>query len=150
MKSLIRKILREGNQDIINQILDKINLVGYDNLSDYEKSLLGNVSYGDDVIQFLNDKYGEFAVDKFTEKTYGGKFIEKGYNFLNDDLDLMMKLVLTVNGEKRNVLYISNDIISSLGEFKLSGEEMDDLLIKWLNKTYPQFKFDLFKIRQLF
>ncbi len=158
MKELIRKILKESNEEMINKILDKINDIGYDNLSPYEKSLLGKLSAGDnefvsvedDVMNFLTKTYGEFIYEDFVEKTYGGRFTEKGYIFLNDDLELMMKLVLTVNGEIRNVLYIKTDIIHSLDQFDLTDDEMNQSIIEWLNKTYPQFNFNQFKIRLLF
>ena len=157
MKNLIKKILVENNQRLIDDLLDKINLVGYDNLTKYEKSVLGSLSSGDnkfdsiekDVIEFLNTEYGEFTVEVYTAKTFGSRFIEKGYVFLNDDMDLMMKLVETVNGDKRNVLYISNDMITSLKDFSL-GDNLTPLLVTWLNDTYPQFNFNTIDIRLLF
>ena len=93
--------------------------------------------------------YGEFTVEEYTAKTFGSRFIEKGYVFLNDDMDLMMKLVETVNGDKRNVLYISNDMITSLKDFSL-GDNLTPLLVTWLNDTYPQFNFNAIDIRLLF
>jgi len=150
-------IITESQYELLNDLLDKINQVGYDNLTKYEKSVLGSLSSGDnkfdsiekDVIEFLNNEYGEFIVEEYTEKTFGGRFIEKGYVFLNDDMDLMMKLVETVNGDKRNVLYISNDMITSLKDFSL-GDNLTPLLVTWLNDTYPQFNFNTIDIRLLF
>lgn len=158
MKNIIRRILREHNQEIIDRILDKINDVGYENLSDYEKSLLGKLSSGDskftsiedDAIDLLKATYGKFNYEGFVEKTYGGRFTEKGYVFSNDDLELMMKLVISVNGGIRNTLYISTEIISTMDKFDFSDKELNDVIIKWLNETYPKFDFNKFKIRLLF
>jgi hypothetical protein len=158
MKNLIRKILKESNQEKINDVLDKINLVGYENLSDYEKSLLTRLSKDEykynsieeEVIDWLDKHYGKFIVDEFTEKSFR-VFTNKGFNFFNEDLELMMKLVTQVDNRKDNTLYVDHSIFSDLSkEFNLDDEQEEEILKTWLNITYPTINFNNVKFSQLF
>jgi len=158
MKNLIRKILKESNQEKINDVLDKINLVGYENLSDYEKSLLTRLSKNEykynsieeEVIDWLDKHYGKFIVDEFTEKSFR-VFTNKGFNFFNEDLELMMKLVTQVDNRKDNTLYVDHSIFSDLSkEFNLDDEQEEEILKTWLNITYPTINFNNVKFSQLF
>ena len=158
IRDIIKKVLNENHQEKINDILDKINLVGFENLSDYEKSLLGKLSkdeykynsIDEEVIDWLDKRYGKFIVDEFTEKSFG-RFTNKGFNFLNDDLDLMMKLVVHVDDRRDNILYVHYSIFSELKkEFNLDDDQEEQILKMWLNKTYPNFNFNHVKISQLF
>jgi len=158
MKNLIRKILKESNQEKINDVLDKINLVGYENLSDYEKSLLTRLSKDEykynsieeEVIDWLDKHYGKFIVDEFTEKSFR-VFTNKGFNFFNEDLELMMKLVTQVDNRKDNTLYVDYSIFSDLSEeFNLDDEQEEEILKTWLNITYPTINFNNVKFSQLF
>jgi hypothetical protein len=158
IRDIIKKVLNENHQEKINAILDKINLVGFENLSDYEKSLLGKLSkdeykynsIDEEVIDWLDKRYGKFIVDEFTEKSFG-RFTNKGFNFLNDDLDLMMKLVVHVDDRRDNILYVHYSIFSELKkEFNLDDDQEEQILKMWLNKTYPNFNFNHVKISQLF
>jgi hypothetical protein len=158
MKNLIRKVLKESNQEKINDVLDKINLVGYENLSDYEKSLLTRLSKDEykynsieeEVIDWLDKHYGKFIVDEFTEKSFR-VFTNKGFNFFNEDLELMMKLVTQVDNRKDNTLYVDHSIFSDLSkEFNLDDEQEEEILKTWLNITYPTINFNNVKFSQLF
>ncbi len=158
MENLIRKVLKESNQEKINDVLDKINLVGYDNLSHYEKSLLTRLSKDEykynsieeEVIDWLDKHYGKFIVDEFTEKSFR-VFTNKGFNFFNEDLELMMKLVTQVDNRKDNTLYVDYSIFSDLSkEFNLDDEQEEEILKTWLNITYPTINFNNVKFSQLF
>lgn len=158
MRSLIKKILKETKQEFINDILDKINKVGYEGLTNYEKSLLDKLSTDkynfssieDEVIDWLNNYYGEFIVDDFVEKSFG-RFLNKGFNFISNEMELMMKLVTKVNDRIDNTLYVNHDIYVELNKnFDLTQEEEVEILKKWLNQTYPNFDFDSYNFRLLF
>lgn len=150
--------MKESGQGSIDKILDKINLVGYENLSNYEKSLLDRYSnddynYGsieEEVVDWLNKTYGQFIVDEFIEKSFG-RFINKGFNFLSNDLMLMMKLVTKVGDRIENNLYVNHEIYNDFGKnFDLTEDEEMNILKQWLSKNHPEFDFDSYNFRLLF
>jgi len=140
------------NTELINTILDKINDTGMDSLTDYEKSVLNNASRGDnkfetmedDVISFLDKRFGKLLVRKYKRTSFGFPIV--GYYFINEEensrlLDLELYKILD---EKTNRVRILNALCvdyRSLKDIKdrygLYDKDMHYYIKKWfMNSSY--------------
>ncbi len=115
-KELIRHILKESlsEQKTIDTILDKINKVGIDNLTNFEKEILSKATeyseIEDDTIKWLDSNYLDLDLFEEKRKSFG---IDKEFIlFLNDDMEMIFEY-----DKSNKTLYVSHeDIIKNLGE----------------------------------
>lgn len=113
IKNSIRQYLNEQNS--IDVILDKINQLGIDSLTSFEKEVLSKSKLGsnieNDTIIWLNSNYSNLHTIEEKRKSFGK--IKKYLVFLNDDMEMVFDYDVS---EKK--LYISyDDIRKNLGEY---------------------------------
>jgi hypothetical protein len=144
IRDFIRTILLENQQEI-DRILDKINNVGYNDLTVYEKDVLNKSSAGkfssidNDAIAWLNKFFGNLKSEKMTRNSFGREIEE--IVFFDDNMDTVMTLETKSKAvgitRKSNVIYIDYIIWQKLQEyFGLEENQTKEVLKKWLSATY--------------
>jgi hypothetical protein len=121
MKNLIRKILKEHNQEEIDRILDKINEKGIDSLTSKEKKVLSNIDNEEDVEE---EEDGDDLSGTFKELEKVFKTMESQKLTYNSSRELLQKIKDVI---KNIYHYTISDIENSIqiGELKLNN--MDDV-----------------------
>lgn len=109
---IVRDILIE--QKTIDFILDKINKVGFDNLTNFEKEILSKATehseIENDTIKWLDSNYLDLHLFEEKRSSFG---VDKEFIlFLNNDMDMIFEY-----DKSNKILYVSyEDIIKNLGE----------------------------------
>lgn len=134
------------NTELINSILDKINDTGMDSLTEYEKSVLNGASKGDnkfetmeeDVIAFLEEKFGNLTVKNYKRKSFGFPIL--GYYFIDEQensrlLDLVIYKILdeqTNSGRTMNTLYVDYRSLKEIKDkYGLFDKDLDVYIKNW-------------------
>jgi hypothetical protein len=132
----IKSILTE-NSKIVDEILDKINNVGYDNLSNFEKETLKKLSNNqyhdkkhtsiyDNMVDYLNDKYDDISI----------------YETENNNKDVI--LILDKHAETLveiydRIMYIDHQLYKDLiDEFDINKEDFKTIITKWLENRFNE------------
>ena len=115
-KELIRDILKESlsEQKTIDSILDKINKVGIDNITNFEKEILSKATeYSEienDTKKWLDSNYSDLHLFGEKRKSFGRD--KEFLVFLNDDMEMIFEY-----DKSNKTLYVSHeDIVKNLGE----------------------------------
>ena len=109
---IVRDILIE--QKTIDFILDKINKVGFDNLTNFEKEILSKATehseIENDTIKWLDSNYLDLYLFEEKRSSFG---VDKEFIlFLNNDMEMIFEY-----NKSNKTLYVSyEDIIKNLGE----------------------------------
>lgn len=124
----------------IDNILDKINKVGYKNLTSFDKEILSksetSSNIEDDIIKWLNSNYSNLNI--FEEKRMSFGKVKEFIIFLDDDMEMQFEYDKTYK-----TLYISyDDIVKNLGE-NFNEKEFK----KWFKNNYD---IDVIKINNYF
>jgi hypothetical protein len=131
LKKIITTTVREclNEQNTVDTILDKINKVGIDKLTSFEREILQkSTQYSnidDSTVNWLNSNYSNLNV--FEEKRNSFGRVKEYLVFMNDDMDMEFEY-----DKSNKKLYISyDDIRNNLGE--LFNEKS---FKKWFSETY--------------
>jgi hypothetical protein len=109
---IVRDILIE--QKTIDVILDKINKVGFDNLTNFEKEILSKATehseIENDTIKWLDSNYLDLYLFEEKRRSFG---VDKEFIlFLNNEMEMIFEY-----NKSNKILYVSyEDIIKNLGE----------------------------------
>ncbi len=109
---IVRDILIE--QKTIDVILDKINKVGFDNLTNFEKEILSKATehseIENDTIKWLDSNYLDLYLFEEKRRSFG---VDKEFIlFLNNEMEMIFEY-----NKSNKTLYVSyEDIIKNLGE----------------------------------
>jgi hypothetical protein len=127
VNAIIRYSLNE--QNAIDTILDKINKVGFDNLTPFEKEILQKSnkysSVEDSTIDWLNSNYSNLNVVEEKRVSFGK--VKEYLIFMNDDMEMEFEY-----DKSNKALFISYyDIRTNVGEFF-----NENSFKKWFKENY--------------
>lgn len=154
----IPKLLRESlnsilenNEQVLNQILAKINQSGVESLTNYEKNTLDRLSDNkivsdsnvDAAFNWLVEKYGNLKTENDSFLKFG-KIKSDRILFLDDNYETIMQI-------EGNVLYVEDTIFNVLrNDFNISDEDISDNLIKNLMLKKYKIQDNGYKISLIF
>lgn len=141
------KNLNENYQDeLLDDILDKVAKYGEKSLLPHEKSILDRISSGDLEIQsdedlvydFLDFDLGElksksYAVDKLGKKVYGIQYFDKNNEFV---FDLEVESEVLGIKKENNYLYADDTLFRLVKmNFTMSDKDIKEVVKRWFEKT---------------
>lgn len=141
------KDLNESYQDeLLDDILDKVAKYGEKSLLPHEKSVLDRISSGaleiqsdeDLVYDFLDFDLGElksksYAVDKLGKKVYGIQYFDKNNEFV---FDLEVESEVLGIKKENNYLYADDTLFRLIKmNFTMSDKDIKEVVKRWFEKT---------------
>jgi len=142
-----QKSINEGYQDdLLDDILDKVAKYGEKSLQPHEKSVLDRISSGELEIQsdedlvydFLDFDLGElksksYAVDKLGKKVYGIQYFDKNDEFV---FDLEVESEVLGIKKENNYLYADDTLFRLVKmNFTMSDKDIKEVVKRWFEKT---------------
>jgi hypothetical protein len=132
------KFLRSFNENIINDLLDKMN--SGEKLTPYERKILSkgkDVKIENDVLNWLIGKYGNLKKVESTKTQFGRTIDIVDYIDVNDDVILSYYPNIKSDIDGAFTVYVKENIINNLHNyFNLSNDITDKVLKKWMKKSY--------------
>jgi len=129
-----------NEQNTIDTILDKINKVGIDNLSDFEKNILSTTkeynNINGDTVEWLDSNYSNLHIFEEVRKSFGK--LKHYIVFVDDDMEMVFEY--DKNDKKLYIPY--EDIRKNLGEYF-----NERVFIEWFKDKY---NIDVIKIENYF
>jgi hypothetical protein len=127
IKNAVREYLVE--QNTIDTILDKINKVGIENLTQFEKDILSTArpksELYEDTIEWLDKNYSNLNVVEDKIQSFGGE--KEVIMFFDDEMEQVFEY-----DKYYDILYLSYEDIA-----KNMGEHLDENLFRsWFAKNY--------------
>lgn len=143
----IRRIIRENYQEeLLDDILDKVAKYGEISLLPHEKSVLDRISSGQLNLQsdeeliydFLDFDLGDlkpksYSSDKLGKKVYGIQYFDKNNEFV---FDLEVESEVLGIKKENNYLYADDTLFRLVKmNFTMSDKDIKEVVKRWFEKT---------------